>query len=488
MEAAATEVAGELGALLRFSYGIGHVLNDICASMWFTYLLVFFHLVLKFDATNAGLLMLVGQVADALATPFVGIEVDRGATGCSWNCLARLGFGHRKTWHLVGTLCVLASFPFIFFPCIGCESSDEWAQLIYYSAFIVIFQFGWASVQISHLSLIPHLSPHEHQRTKLIAIRYTFTVISNILVYVITWTILHMTSDITDDQIGPQDMFKFQHIVLIGLAIGIFCSIFFHCGTPEPPPTRSMSIDSSQEIIEPNLPARRKMSPKKFMKVPQFYQVALLYMCTRLFVNLSQVYMPLYLHDSLKVNAEALATVPLAMFLSSFAFSFLVGHVNKFCGRKISYLFGALLGGGACAWVYFGTGDFYSKYEIYGVASLFGAGSSVLLVTSLGITADFIGSDSESGAFVYGSMSFADKLSNGLAVTAIQSFKCLTECPHYYRNMLSFVCGGAALLGFLATVTLIPRKSHNEDATQYNRLENEVHEADNSENHSVQEH
>jgi hypothetical protein len=55
------------------------------------------------------------------------------------------------------------------------------------------------------------------------------------------------------------------------------------------------------------------------------------------------------------------------------------------------------------------------------VAGLFGASSSVLLVTSLGVTADLIGSDTESGAFVYGAMSFADKLSNGIAVTTIQS-------------------------------------------------------------------
>lgn len=56
----------------KFAYGVGHVLNDICASMWFTYLLVFFHLVLQFDSTRAGVIMLVGQVADALSTPFVG--------------------------------------------------------------------------------------------------------------------------------------------------------------------------------------------------------------------------------------------------------------------------------------------------------------------------------------------------------------------------------------------------------------------------------
>ncbi len=38
--------------------------------------------------------------------------------------------------------------------------------------------------------------------------------------------------------------------------------------------------------------------------VPQilFVQVAVIYMCTRLMVNLTQVYIPLYLVDSLKLN------------------------------------------------------------------------------------------------------------------------------------------------------------------------------------------
>ena len=44
-----------------------------------------------------------------------------------------------------------------------------------------------------------------------------------------------------------------------------------------------------------------------------------------------------------------------------------------------------------------------------------------MLVTSLSITADLIGSNVESGAFVYGAMSFCDKLSNGAAVMLIQN-------------------------------------------------------------------
>ena len=54
--------------------------------------------------------------------------------------------------------------------------------MIYYSTFIVVFQFGWASTQISHLAAIPDLSECQNERTGLTAIRFAMTVISTILV------------------------------------------------------------------------------------------------------------------------------------------------------------------------------------------------------------------------------------------------------------------------------------------------------------------
>ena len=80
----------------KLAYGVGHILNDVCASMWFTYLLVYFHLVLGFSPTYAGLVLLIGQIADALATPFVGLQSDKNDD--FWLCR----YGKRKTWHLTG--------------------------------------------------------------------------------------------------------------------------------------------------------------------------------------------------------------------------------------------------------------------------------------------------------------------------------------------------------------------------------------------------
>lgn len=49
-----SDTQGSLSAPRRLSYAVGHFLNDLCASMWFTYLLVFYHSVLGFQNTYAG--------------------------------------------------------------------------------------------------------------------------------------------------------------------------------------------------------------------------------------------------------------------------------------------------------------------------------------------------------------------------------------------------------------------------------------------------
>ncbi|XP_012251530.2 major facilitator superfamily domain-containing protein 12-like [Athalia rosae] len=439
-----TEIVRRLPCKLKISYGVGHVLNDICASMWFTYLLVFFHLVLGFSAILSGIILLIGQIADALATPFVGLHSDKNDD--FWLCR----YGRRKTWHLLGTVCILVSFPFIFSPCINCEGSHQWAQVIYYSGFVIIFQFGWAAVQISHLSLIPDLTPTEHERTELTAIRYSFTVFANVLVYCIIWGVLHVTSGTADSQIGPKDVHHFQTVVLIGLFVGTITSLIFHFGVKEGP------------LCDTTGPLRRNTrSAGTLLKDIQLYQVAGVYMPTRLFVNLSQVYVPLYLHESLNMAATSLATIPLTMFISSFAASLVIEKLNTNLGRKIAYAIGVILGIGACLWIRLGSGETYVTYEIYPVSMLLGTGGSIMLVTSLGVTADLIGQSTESGAFVYGVMSFTDKLSNGLVVGVIQSM-CTTHCPGYYRDVLTFACGGAALFGLLMLILIKPFK-HDQD-------------------------
>ena len=61
----------------KLGYGTGHILNDMCASMWFTYLLLSLHGVIQLDNFNAGLIVLVGQIADGVSTVLVGVLSDK---------------------------------------------------------------------------------------------------------------------------------------------------------------------------------------------------------------------------------------------------------------------------------------------------------------------------------------------------------------------------------------------------------------------------
>ncbi|XP_066840091.1 major facilitator superfamily domain-containing protein 12 isoform X3 [Anser cygnoides] len=359
-----------------------------------------------------------------------------------------------------GTTCVLVSFPFIFSPCLGCkENTPQWAAFIYYLPFIVIFQFGWAATQISHLSLIPELVTSDHEKVELTAFRYAFTVMANITVYGLAWLLLNLQVDRPErtEHLGIQDVPVFRNLSLIVVGLGAVFSLIFHLGTKEKPyPLGSLPQPESTPLLqkEPTRCPRPLLAWKDWLLEPAFYQVAVLYMATRLIVNLSQTYIAMYLTNSLLLPKKYIATIPLVLYVSGFLSSFLMKPVNKWIGRNLTYFVGILVILAFASWV---TLTRTMGAEIYGAAALLGAGSATILVTSLSMTADLIGTNTHSGAFVYGAMSFTDKMANGLAVMAIQNLHpcptelCCPACVSFYHWVMVLVTGGIAMA---ATVSL----------------------------------
>ncbi|XP_005999123.1 major facilitator superfamily domain-containing protein 12 [Latimeria chalumnae] len=444
----------------RLSYSIGHFLNDLCASMWFTYLLVYYHAVLGFNNSYAGVLLLVGQVADGVCTPLIGYESDQ-SRGCGT-------YGKRKSWHLVGTISVVLSFPFIFNPCMGCtESTPHWVALVYFIPFIVIFQFGWAATQISHLSLIPELVASDHEKVELTALRYAFTVTANIVVYGVAWLLFHFQVGHSDDpsiskSLGSQDIPVFRNLALIIVGLGTLFSILFHVGTKEKASHSDTTpvADEHTPLVDKTLtaPTSPLLLWKHWLKEPAFYQVAALYMCTRLIVNLSQTYIAMYLTNSLHLPKKYIATIPLVMYLSGFLFSFLMKPINKLIGRNVTYLVGLLIIFAFAYWILLVQNI---GHAVYGAAVLLGTGSATILITSLSMTADLIGANTQSGAFVYGAMSFTDKLANGIAVVIIQNLhpchtqKCCSACVPFYHWVMIIVTGGIAVMAAFCLCTIM---------------------------------
>ena len=155
------------------------------------------------------------------------------------------------------------------------------------------------------------------------------------------------------------------------------------------------------------------------------YQMSGIYLSARFLTNLSQVSLPLYLQETLQLHATYVAIIPLVMIVAAFLATYVVNYLNEKFGCKFSYLLGSIACGGAAMLVFYGEdwcGDWFETYSIYGVAFLYGIGGITVLVSSLALTSELIAQNNESAGFVYGVMSFTEKVSNGLIVMLIQTF------------------------------------------------------------------
>lgn len=174
-------------------------------------------------------------------------------------------------------------------------------------------------------------------------------------------------------------------------------------------------------------PERRR---KNFFKSAKIYQYSLLYVFSRIFTTTALVYIPLWLDDRLfqaskdpsgDSSVEHIATVPMVSFLASFASSLLLDWSHGKLGHRMWYFLGSLISIGGCVLVETSISAKASNWRLYSIACLFGAGSSVTMISSLCLIANMIGKHADQSGFVYSAVTFADKLITGVAVLIIES-------------------------------------------------------------------
>ena len=98
-------------------------------------------------------------------------------------------------------------------------------------------------------------------------------------------------------------------------------------------------------------------------------------MLTRINVNVTQVYLPLYLHTTLGLSMDFLSTVPLAMYVSGLVVTSFIKHLNKYVGRQLSLGLGAIpcIVGAFLVEFLDLNADYYTKtYMVFIIAVLFG--------------------------------------------------------------------------------------------------------------------
>ena len=153
--------AGPVSTRFAAAFALGNFLNEATASLWFTYLIFYLERVQGLTGTQAGFVILAGQLADAFSTPLIGTLSDR-SRGC-----AALGLGRRHAFYVAGSAIVLASFTFVFGVCLPCllgggQSANE--RFASFAAAAAIFNVGWAAAHNAGQSLVPELTAREECR------------------------------------------------------------------------------------------------------------------------------------------------------------------------------------------------------------------------------------------------------------------------------------------------------------------------------------
>ncbi|GMF17596.1 unnamed protein product [Phytophthora lilii] len=434
---------------------------------------------------DSAVVMFCGQIADGVATPLVGVFSDRSKG------LPALGLGRRKTWLAIGSLLVVLCFFFVFAACAPRWLWNEPSRLVllvYYSAAASIFNVGWATVQVSHMAMVPELSHDDNVRCVLNSTRYAFTILSNVLVFCVFLVLLRVVKPF-----GEPDAGKFTLLAYTSLLVGGICTVVFLAGTPEkvvreeePPRGAGEALAQSPVVADMegrgpgNFPCEGDldvpavevvgtssdhMTWSCWFKLGMFYEVGLVYMCTRLVVNVTQVFISFYLIVTLQMSATSIAIVPLLVYLSGFLATFFLRYLNESLGRTGSFALGAGLIVIALVLSYFLTPE--TATWVYPFSVILGMGNSIIMVTSVCLTGDLVGNNIESGAFVYGAMSFTDKISNGVAILFIQNTRQqLQDLPEedgeFLRQVYCILPSLAALVG-LCTVMFMTHCSGSSD-------------------------
>ncbi|KAM5552579.1 major facilitator superfamily domain-containing protein 12 [Rosa sericea] len=388
-------VTKRLGRCSVMYYGVGHMLNDITASCWFTYLLLFLTDI-GLSPRDAATVMLSGQIADGFATIFAGELIDR--------------FGHFKLWHGAGSILVAVSFSSVFGGCVPCKifgTSSPALRTVGYSIFAAIFNVGWAATQVSHMSMLNCITLNSTSRVVLASCRNAFTMVANLSLYAVAFIIFAVTIARTHADIENQ----YRWIAYLSIFIGCCFVGIFQLGTKEPRLKVGVQGSNSSRI------------PWTYwFKRVLYYQVALVYVLTRLVVNVSQAYLAFYVIDDLQMAQSAKALVPAIIYISSFLVSVILQEI-QWTGRFLKAYYSA----GAIIWIFCGAGILLLPRSLsafmYIISIFIGIANALMMVTGVSMQSVLIDTDLNGCAFVCGSFSFLDKISCGLALFVLQSYQ-----------------------------------------------------------------
>ena len=142
--------------------------NDLYRQLLVSFEILFFMNVVQLSASQAGLVVFIGQIADATISPLTGYLGDRVNVP-----LLSTRIGRRKSWHLVATAVMTISFPLLMNRCFLCDNKDQsWLPLVYFGLLSAVTNLCYNMVEINHLAFISTFAEKVEECIALSAVRF----------------------------------------------------------------------------------------------------------------------------------------------------------------------------------------------------------------------------------------------------------------------------------------------------------------------------
>jgi len=436
-----------VSSLFTACFALGSFLNEACAACWFTYLIFYLERVQGLTGTQAALVILSGQVADALSTPAIGALADR-SRGCP-----ALGLGRRHAFYLAGSAVVLASFTFVFGLCAPClapgaavSKADRFTS---FALFAAVFNVGWAAAHNASQTLVPELSPRADDRLLLNSARYVTSVCANMFVFVAFLVILTTATRANPVEAGD------SYLQLTGavLATGALTTAAFVATTARAPALRAAPAAPEGAAKAAAAAAAPSRSPRDWLRTREFWLTLAVYALSRLATTVTSLYLVSFVEVTLRMDGAAAATVPATQFAASLAAALALKRAAAAWGRRALLLGGGVAFVGACASISFIPPGAFSAL-IYPVVAAVGVGAATATVSVATLQSDLLGDDTASAGFVFGVMSLSDKLNAGVVILGLGIASDATrDTPGFFRTVQSVVPSAAMALALALALT-----------------------------------
>ncbi len=306
--------------MINYSYsniflgGAGYII-----SMYFT---IFLTDVVNLSLNQAGIVVMIATVWDAVTDPVMGIITDR----------TRSKYGKHRKYLLVGIPFLLISYSLLWnsFGLSGAENPKM--AMIYYVLIYMLYKTAFTIISVPHTAMLPELAPEYDLRTQYNSVGYLFNsagMVPSFGIAVLVLTIFGFNDTLTSASRTP--------FLVIGIALAVFysVSVFLTFKTTHEP----SSLNNKVEKLDLGYIIREYVLVFKNKSFRQYFFMSVAYQFATGFYNNSKVYYIKYLANQYGKYAifNAVAGVAEA---AAFPLNYelTIKHGKKKCGNIVTPL------------------------------------------------------------------------------------------------------------------------------------------------------